>query len=130
SVERYATYRHTRAGCTGIAIAATPRWCWPKAIVARDSLGIERSRRGRRPGVRIAGHKLVAQSRDRDRVTGCTYPRSNAIAIHFLDRRRKCRVGTVRIVVPCAREGGRRHYRRIHVLGLPRHEGEDRKSVV
>ncbi len=90
-----------------------------KAIVAGDGLLIERSRCGRRSRVGIVGHRLIAQRSDGQRVTGRAHPRSDPVAIHFADRRRGIRVGAIGVVVSRAREGGRGHDRRIHVLGLP-----------
>src|SRR5205807_1556312 len=93
-----------------------------KAIVARDGLQVVWSGCGRGTGVRVVGYHLVAQGRDSEDLTGTADPWSNPIPIHFLNRRRGIRIGAVRIVVPRTREGGRGHYRRIHVLRLSRHE--------
>src|SRR5437016_11071041 len=71
----------------GNAIAADKSYCsrGAKSIVAQNSLLIERSRCGRRPGVCVVVHHLVAQRRNRKRVTGRAHVRSNSIAIHFFD---------------------------------------------
>src|SRR2546430_5151450 len=51
------------------------------------------------------------------RMTGRAHIGSDSIAVDFADRRRRIRIGAVRVVVPGTREGGRGRDRRVHVLG-------------
>src|SRR5438309_10463100 len=103
----------------GNAIAADKSYCsrGAKSIVAQNSLLIERSYYGRRPGVCVVVHHLVAQCRNRKGVTGRAHVGSNSIAIHFLDGGRPRQIAAVRIVVSRARKDGGGHNRGIYVLG-------------
>ena len=80
------------------------------------------SSRSLRPGVGVVGHHLVTQCSNREGVTRRAHPRSESVAIHFLDRGCGIGIGAVHIVVARTRESGCRHDRRIHVLRLSRHE--------
>ena len=103
-------------------------------IVAGHHLLVEGAHRGRGPGIAIVRDRHVPRyhaRRDRglavdrvnvQRMTGCTHIGSDSIAVDFADRRRGIRVGAVRVVVPGTREGGCGRDRRVHVLGLRRHE--------
>ena len=55
-------------------------------------------------------------------MTRRAHPRSEPVAIHFLDRGCGIGIGAIHIVVARTGESGCRHDRRIHVLCLSRHE--------
>ena len=94
----------------------------PEAIVPQDGLLVVRSRRCRRPRIRIVSRRLIAQRCDRDGFSGCAHPRSDAIAIDFLDGGREVGIVAIRVVVTRTGEGRRGRDGGVHVLGLPRHE--------
>ena len=108
----------------GNAIAADKSYCsrGAKSIVAQNSLLIERSCCGRRPGVCVVVHHLVAQCRNRKGVTGRAHVGScDRRSGDRLDGRRGIRVRAIRRVVGFC-EGCRRNHGRIQIIGICRHE--------
>src|SRR5205807_1517923 len=71
--------------------------CGAKAIVTGDRLLVIRRQCSRWPGVAVIAYDLVAQSMDRDGVSGSgrKNPGANSITVHLADRRGGIRVGTV-----------------------------------
>src|SRR6267154_6469898 len=90
-------------------------------VVPNDCLLVERGSGSLRPDIAVVGYGLVAQRGNGDVVQRSADVWSSSVAVDSGYSRSCIRISAVRQVV-AIREGRGRHYRRIHVLRLSRHE--------